>query len=453
MAVKKCFFGPSGPDAAAARWPGLVYAPSLGGAFIWDDEWLYFDNPRLFKETVTSVFSHDSHLLDPEKAQYVVYRPFQFLAHSWLARLTDRQPFGLHLASVAVHAAAGLLLFLLVLEFAELRVAWFTAALFLVHPLHVEAVAWMAAFSEVLAGALMLLSLYALLRARTGPRWLLAVSYLAAAIAFLTKETALALPLMAALFVGWRAWAFFAIACATLLLRFSALGLAVGQLHQRSVFGHIDIIGATALQYAKKLIWPWPLALEYHLAHPPTAWVVFALACALAGWAATRHKEVRRALLLLFLALTPALASSIVLPPLRQAQDRYAYVAVLGLALLIGYATRHRAGAAAALALLLIWSALSVAAVLNWRHAETLWTHTLRVTPSSKTAVLSLGRLYFITGRYEEADRMYQQGLVLRPNDPDYLNFRAAVRKILRPEQLAEPNRSSSRTPGSGRHQ
>ena len=425
---------------------GLVYANALGGGFIWDDEYLYFDNPRLLKETITSVFSPDAYPFEKEKAQYLVYRPLQFLAHSWLARLFGLQPFGLHFASMALHAAAAVLAFLMLLEFAEIRVAWIAATLFVVHPLHVEAVAWMAAFSEVLAGALMLLSLYALLRAQPGPqdapprifqrRWLLAVSYLAAAMAFLTKETALALPLMAALFVGRRAWPFFALAGGTLLLRFSILGVGVAGLPSRSLFGHLHVIVATTLQYAQKLIWPWPLAPEYHLAHSPAAWVAFAVGCALAAWAATRHKEARLALLVVFLPLTPALASSIVLPALRQAQDRYAYVAVLGVVLLIGYATHHahrfrRVAVVAAMALLLIWSALSVAAIHNWRNTETLWTHTLRVTPNSKTAVISLGYWYFTTGRFAEAERMYEQGLALRPNDPDYLTSRAAVRKVL----------------------
>ena len=163
----------------------------------------------------------------------------------------------------------------------------------------------MAAFSEVLAGALMLLSLYALVRAQRGPRWLLAVSYLAAAMAFLTKETALALPLMAALFVRRRAWPLFAIAGGSLLLRFATLGHGVAGLPQRPLLGHLHVIAAAALQYTKKLIWPWPLAPEYHLAHPPAAWVAFAIVCALAAWAATRYREVRVALLLVFLADDP----------------------------------------------------------------------------------------------------------------------------------------------------
>jgi len=410
---------------------GLVYAHSLGGAFVWDDEYLYFDNPRVLKETLRSAFTSDLFGFLPQKAAQQYYRPLAILAHSWLARLTNRQPFGLHLASVLVHAGAALLVFLLVLEFAEIRVAWFTAALFLVHPLHVEAVAWMAAFSELLAGALMLASLYVLLRARRGPHWLLAVSYLAAALAFLTKETALALPLLAAIFVGRRAWPFFVMAAGYLGLRFLTLGFAAAPLPSRSLPRHIEIILAAALQYAKNLVWPWPLAPEYHLMHSGVAWAVFAVVCALAAWLAYQKQQIRLALLLLVIPLAPALAASVLLPALRLAQDRYTYVAIVGFALLIAYATQNRAGAAAALLLVALWSTLSVFAILHWRDPETLWKHTLRVTPNSKTAVLSLGHLYYSTGRYEEADRIYQQGLLHRPNDPDYLASRAAVRKVL----------------------
>jgi len=301
-----------------------------------------------------------------------------------------------------------------------------------VHPIHVEAVAWMAAFPEALAGALVLLSLYALLRAGRGPKWLLAVSYVAAAMAFFTKENALALPLAAAVFVGWRAWPFFAIAAGAMLARFLVLGFgytkfAAAQLPSSWL---LRMLAAT-LQYGKKLIWPWPLAPEYYLVHPPAAWVAFALACVLAGWLAYRFPKARQSLLLLVILLSPAIATSIFLPALRAAQDRYAYAAVVGLTLLIGYAARHRAGAAAALALLVLWSGLSVAAILHWRDSEALARQTLRVTPISKTAVLTLCEWYFSTGRFDEADRVLQQGMLIRPNDKDYLLTRATIRKAM----------------------
>ncbi len=420
---------------------GLVYVSALGGAFIWDDEYLFLDNPLLLKETVNSAFILDPLRFQPGKIAYHVYRPLQILTYSWMARIFGLQPFGMHFASVAVHAAAGVLVFFLVLQFAEIRVAWVAAALFLVHPLHVEAVAWISAFSEVLAGALMLLSLYTLLRARQGPdaapvplvqrRCLLAISYLAAAMAFLTKETAMALPLVASVFVGWRAWPYFAIAGGAVVLRFTAYGFAAASLPSRTTFEHLRIFWAATFQYVKKMIWPWPLALEYDLRHPPLIWIALAAVCALAVWLACRKREARLALLLFVIPLSPALASSVFLPFLREAQDRYAYVAVLGFALLIGYAARHRAGFAAALALVMLWSALSVVALVRWRDPEALWTNTLRVTPKSKTAVSQLGYWYFSTMRFADAERIYEQGLVLRPKDGDFLASRDAVRKVL----------------------
>lgn len=76
-----------------------------------------------------------------------------------------------------------------------------------------------------------------------------------------------------------------------------------------------------------------------------------------------------------------------------------------------------------------------MAAIRHWRDAEALWTHTLHVTPSSKTAVLGLGYWYFSTEQFAAADRVYQHGLALRPNDPDYLASRAALRKYLDPSR------------------
>lgn len=422
----------------------LVYASALGGGFIWDDESVYLDNPRLiYQTTLKSAFTSDLYAVLRDRVPYPYYRPLAFLSYAWLGRLTGLQPFWLHLASVIMHAAAGLLVFFLVLEFAEIRVAWLSAALFVAHPLHVEAVAWMAAFPEVLAGALMLLSLYALIRARRGPKWLLAVSYLAAALSFFTKENALALPLAAAVFVGWRAWPFFAIAAGTLLVRFLVLGFgytkfAVAQLPP----SWLNRMLAVTLQYGKKMFWPWPLAPEYYLVHSPAAWLAFAVACILAGWLAYRSSEARRSLLLLVIFLSPAVATSIFLPALRAAQDRYAYGAVLGICLLLGYTARHHAGLKVALALLVVWSALSVVTILHWRDGEALAKHTLRVTPYSKTAVMTLGEWYFMTGQFEEADRIFQQGLLLRPKERDYLLARAALRKHLQPAAANSPTKA-----------
>jgi len=426
----------------------LIYGNALGGGFIWDDEYLYLDNPNLLKETVWSAFTGGNpfaYMTSPQA--YTVYRPIQVLAHTWLARLTHLDPFGIHLASLLVHAAGGVLVFLLVLEFASLPVAWITAALFIAHPLHVEAVAWMAAFSEVLAACLMLLCLYGLVRAEKQvtdgrlqptayslqPMAWLAAAYIAAALAFLTKETSLGLPLLALFFVGWRrAWPLFGLAAGALALRWKVIGLASAAIPHRPLWRHLHLVWIAALQYAKKMIWPWPLAPEYSMEHSLPAWLLFAAACAAAVWLAWRSRRIRLALVLVVVSLAPASVCAIFFAAHRLAQDRFAYLAVLGVCLLAGYAAASRPGLVACLVLLLLWSGLSAAAVLHWRDSETFWSHTLRVTPDSKVAALGLGYCYYSTKRFAEAERVYRRALLLRPNDPDLLQSLDAVRKAVK---------------------
>jgi tetratricopeptide (TPR) repeat protein len=426
----------------------LIYGNALGGGFIWDDEYLYLDNPNLLKETVWSAFTGGNpfaYMTSPQA--YTVYRPIQVLAHTWLARLTHLDPFGIHLASLLVHAAGGVLVFLLVLEFASLPVAWITAALFIAHPLHVEAVAWMAAFSEVLAACLMLLCLYGLVRAEKQvtdgrlqptayslqPMAWLAAAYIAAALAFLTKETSLGLPLLALFFVGWRrAWPLFGLTAGALALRWKVIGLASAAIPHRPLWRHLHLVWIAALQYAKKMIWPWPLAPEYSMEHSLPAWLLFAAACAAAVWLAWRSRRIRLALVLVVVSLAPASVCAIFFAAHRLAQDRFAYLAVLGVCLLAGYAAASRPGLVACLVLLLLWSGLSAAAVLHWRDSETFWSHTLRVTPDSKVAALGLGYCYYSTKRFAEAERVYRRALLLRPNDPDLLQSLDAVRKAVK---------------------
>ncbi len=419
---------------------GLVYANCLGGGFLLDDEDIYINDPSMGRQTVSSAFGRTPPIFLPHHKGFYYYRPITVLAHSWLLRIFGAQPFPLHLFSVAVHAAASVLVFLLLAELAELAIAWLAAALFLVHPLHVEAVAWMAALPEILAGLLILLSLYFLVRVkRSGcgiwPRDLrqasvLVVAAFATALAVLTKETAVIQPLLAVFLVGWAAWPCCLAAGAVLITRYLVLGSASAYLPPRPFWSQVYLMASALLHYGRKTVWPWPLASEYNLRQPAAAWVVAALAAILLAWLAFRRPRARPALLLFFVPLTPAIAASVVLPGFRQAQDRYAYLAVLGFIWLLVLAAGRRPARLAILALLVVWSALSVAATGYWQNPETLWTQTLRVTPASRTAVMALGEWYYSTERFDDAERIYRYGLAFRPNDRDMLTSLDSVLRV-----------------------
>lgn len=427
---------------------GLVYANCLGGGFLLDDEKIYIEDPGLPHLTVLAAFGRMPLQAMPHRQGFFYYRPITVLAHSLLLRFFGAQPFPLHLFSVVLHAAAAVFVFLLLALLVDSVSAWLAAALFLVHPLHVECVAWMSGLPELLAGVFSLLSLYAVVRARSvrpfpdrglftllrvpfsSPLWL-SISCLAAAAAALSKETAIVLPVLAVALAGWAAWPLFAVAGGAMALRYLMMGTATAYLPPRPFWSQLYLMASALIHYARKTVWPWPLASEYNLRQPAAVWVLAVVVAALLALLAVRRPRVRLGLALFLIPLAPAVAASLVLPGMRQAQDRYAYLAVLGFIYLLVIAARsHRARLALA-AVIVIWGALSINNTRYWRDPESFWSQTLRVTPLSRNAVLGLGEWYYSTQRFADAERIYRYGLTHRPNDPDILASHESVLKAL----------------------
>jgi hypothetical protein len=123
-------------------------------------------------------------------------------------------------------------------------------------------------------------------------------------------------------------------------------------------------------------------------------------------------------------ALFIALPLALPLVPARshwlQVQDRYAYLSVGGVALLVAtllsrFSSKVLAGVVAVLALLGgfgTWRQIGY-----WQSNETFWTHTLEVTPTSKPAAINLAYAMYVEQRFAEAEAAYRRGLLYHPND------------------------------------
>jgi tetratricopeptide (TPR) repeat protein len=217
-----------------------VYLGTLAAGFVWDDRFQIVQNPvikdlrfvpRFFTTGVWTLISPD------HPTNY--YRPLQFVSYLGTYQLFGLSAPAFHLVNVVLNVLVTLMVYAVARRlFRRDDVALTTGLLFAVHPAHTEAVAWLASVPELLMCLFYLLAFYSYVRAGAAgdaaARWRLA-SLVAFALALLSKEMALTLPLLlvlqehgvarSGLRQGVRRYAaYFAVAGAYLGLRTWALG-------------------------------------------------------------------------------------------------------------------------------------------------------------------------------------------------------------------------------------
>ena len=351
-------------------------------------------------------------------------------------------PTGYHVVNVLLHLANTLLVWHLMRRLA-VPGAWLVAAVFAVHPLKVESVAWIIERKDVLSG------LFYLAAALTWMRlWKSRGRYAGALViyvaALLSKSIAVTLP--AALLI-WHWWKQGRIT-ATDLLRIAplfAVGLAIVtidlSLYRATAPASFDyswgercLIASRALWfYVGKLLWPSELVAVYPhwdvRVADPLAWgcLVAAVAVVWALWHCRR--QIGRG------PLAGVLFFGVTISPMLGFADygfmnfsfvaaRYQYLAGIGvMAVACGAATRGmgrlsgwwQQGARVVV--------VAVLGVLTWQHGmvwcdnESLWRHTLANNPESKYAYNNLGNALYRQGRYEGALAMYRALVERHPND------------------------------------
>ncbi len=253
------------------------YLNALGGSFISDDYRFIVNNPILRQPLRHTTFFTT---LFREKG-ITEFRPIRNLNYWIDIRLYGLNPFGFHLENILWHAATALLVFVLLRELwpAEPLMTFGAAALFAVHPVHTEVVAWVSGRSEILAAFWGLLAFLAHLRAdREGsPASLWRAAALAAwLVALGAKEMAATVPLLLlmtdALFgrpSGWwrpgrlatRYGPYAGAALVYVALRLSVLGqFGPTELSQTFYGAPLSVRGATMLKvaaaYVGRLLFP-----------------------------------------------------------------------------------------------------------------------------------------------------------------------------------------------------
>jgi len=366
-----------------------------------------------------------------------------------LSYLLDGELFGsdsgwFHLTSVLIHALAALLLF------AFLRRAtgaiWssaFVACVFALHPLHVESVAWVAERKDVLSALFWFLALWGYVRYAERPS---AGRYALVAAAFclglMAKPMIVTLPLLLMLLDLWplgRRQRFaeklplFGLAIAASIATFVVQEHS-GAVRELAVFPLGERIANALVSYIVyiwKTIWPSGLAVFYPYPAQVPAWqaaaAAMALALALVTIAAIRQPKARAYLTVgwLWYLITLAPVIGIVQVGAQARADRYLYVPMIGLLLVLAWGARDAVqrwprlrNFAAGLAILLCAACLLATwtQVGYWRNSQTLFAHAIEATGDNYLAQHNLGSaLLSEPDRLEEAAAHLREAVRLTP--------------------------------------
>jgi tetratricopeptide (TPR) repeat protein len=381
-----------------------------------------------------------------------------------VSRMLDVQLFGLdpgthHLANAAIHAFAVLVVFLMLEGLTGARWASaFAAAVFAVHPLAVESVAWVSERKNVLSGLFWMLAVFCYGRqARRGDRRSYAAALAMMALGLLCKPTAVTLPLV---FLALDVWPLARFrrdgaSAARLLvekvpfLALSAASSAVTLL-ALSRGAHLTSMDTVALPsrianalralvlYAGQVVWPTRLAVLYP--HPGAdflgwrtglAAVVIAAIGGVVFRHARRHGYLPTGLAWVVIPLVPVLG--LIQSGQQSHADRFMYIPLVGVGIVLAWGVADAAGSRpavrrivpwAATALLATWVILTRAQVAQWRDTVTLFTHALAVTEGNHLAHHNLAAALALRGDLPGARTHDEAAIRIRPG---YVEARSSL--------------------------
>jgi protein O-mannosyl-transferase len=388
---------------------------------------------------------------------------------TWLSHMLDAQLFGLdagrhHLTSLVIHTLNTLLLFFfLARTTGAVGRSVTVAALFAVHPLHVESVAWIAERKDVLSTFFWLFTMTVYVwYARAPGRWRYATVVAGLTLGLVSKPMVVTLPVVLLLLDAWplgrispdgartdRAFGevrtglaptavalireklpLFALAAASgvVTLLVQSRGGAVGPLDVLPLGVRVANALTSYVHYMLKTIWPVGLAVFYPHAQSVPLWQSVGALAVLAAitWLAARAARRQPALLVgwcwYLVTLVPVIG--LIQVGTQSMADRYTYIPLIGIFVMVVWAVAdglpHLPGrrvvlAVAAGAVIVASAAATRAQVEHWRDGWALWTHALAVTTNNERAQAAVGAMLGNQGRTEEAIPHLREALRIAP--------------------------------------
>jgi tetratricopeptide (TPR) repeat protein len=430
----------------------FVFGQTVGHGFVnYDDDHYVYQNPCVERGLTAAGIVW----------AFTTTQCYNWHPLTWLSHMLDCQAYGLHagghhLTNVLLHAATAILLFLVLWRMTgDLWPSAFAAALFAIHPLRVESVAWVAERKDLLSGLFFMLTLGAYVAYARHPfsllRYLTVVGLFA--LGLMAKPMLVTLPCVLllldywplgrlesppresqrTLFIPWRLVVeklpLFALSAASCVVTPLVQADAIQSIEKFSLASRLGNAPVAYVTYLGQFFCPAGLAPFYpHSGSNPPTWqlagALLLLVCICVGllfWRA-KYPHVLVGWFWYLGMLVPVIG--LVQVGEQSMADRYTYLPQIGLAIALAWGAKQAFGRWAyppwgcgvASALLMValmgcvWRQTSY-----WCNAETLWTHTLDCTSPNAVAQCNLGVALGEQGRFDDAVPHLQEALRIRP--------------------------------------
>jgi Flp pilus assembly protein TadD len=375
------------------------------------------------------------------------WHPLTWISHMLDAQLYGMNPAGHHLTNVAFHLANSILLFLLLLRMT--KAIWpsaLVAALFALHPLHVESVAWVSERKDVLSTLFWILSVWAYARraeagseTAKGKTWQV-LSVVLFALGLAAKPMLVTLPFVLLLLDYWplqrrtpvarlllEKAPFFILAAASCVVTFfvQQQGGSVISLEKLPLGARLAGVPVAYVRYLAKTFWPAHLVVAYPMIKWPVwtsvgATVLLLLLSSLALWRVRARPWLAVGWLWFLGTLMPVIG--LVQVGMTPMADRYTYIPSVGLCIAVVWAARDwsaRLGARAtailgrlATAICLVLTARQAAL---WQNSRTLFLHAIQCQTNNLVAYVELGAYEEKKGRIDVALRCFETAVRIDP--------------------------------------
>ena len=433
----------------------LVYANTLSAEFIWDDEYLILNNSQIktfvhFKNIFRTYVGYGSENINN------FYRPMQEISNMIDYFLWGDYPFGYHLTNVVLHALVAVMVFVLLFYISgDMIVACIAALLYGVHPVHTEAIAYIAGRADPLYAVFMLSSLTMFVRfvnkVKTGRKapFLYIFSVIFFVLSLLSKEIIISMPLLLITYmlcflrgpdtkaayrkVMW-SWIPYAIIVVVYgYLRLTVLSFA--DIAPVSIFARIPLpfrlltFFRTVGTYFRLLVFPVGLHMERAIPISRSFFEgtsFFSLLMMIGiGWATyityKSNRLVSFAIMWFFVNLLPV---SNVIPINSFIAEHWIYMASVGPFLLVGLGgaklykryfselpISRFAFTCAMATIIFIYGRLSVIRNLDWKDEVSFFTSTLKYHPKNARLYLNLGNTYYEKKQIDKAIEQYRKAI------------------------------------------